>query len=94
MASFFANTKRNLREAVLPSIAAFLLLSYTKFSLTTAYILNLQALIDDEGTPVHPSRMYNAGQYEYTDPEYIVTLLFDSCMLHTGYICRYIPFVS
>ena len=81
VASFFANRRRNLREAMLPSIAAFLLLSYTKFSLITAYILNLQTLIDDKGTPVHPSRVYYAGQYKYTDPEYIRYYLIPACFI-------------
>ena len=86
VASFFANRRRNLREAILPSIAAFLLLSYTKFSLTTAYILNLQALTDDKGTSLHPSRVYYAGQYEDTDPEYIHYYLIPACFILATFV--------
>ena len=65
----------NINEAILPAFAAFLLLSYTKFSTTSSYITGTQVLIDENGTPVGSTRVYFAGHLEYNDGEYLKYLL-------------------
>ena len=71
-AAFIAKHKRGLSESLLPAFAAFLLLSYTKFSLTSAYIMNQQYLIDENGTRVPPARVYYSGHLDVTDKDYII----------------------
>ena len=65
----------NTNEAILPAFAAFLLLSYTKFSTTSSYITGTQALIDENGNPVGPVRVYFAGHLEYNRGPYLKYLL-------------------
>ena len=71
-AAFIAKRKRTLSESLLPAFAAFLLLSYTKFSLTSAYILNQQYLMNENGTLIPPARVYYAGHYTMDDRQYVI----------------------
>lgn len=71
-AAFIAKHKRSLSESLLPAFAAFLLLSYTKFSLTSAYIMNQQYLIDENGARVPPARVYYSGHLDVHDKGYII----------------------
>ena len=71
-AAFIAKHKRGLSESLLPAFAAFLLLSYTKFSLTSAYILNQQYLVDENGTRVPPARVYYSGHLDVHNKDYII----------------------
>ena len=71
-AAFIAKHRRGLSESLLPAFAAFLLLSYTKFSLTSAYIMNQQYLIDENGTRIHPARVYYSGHLDVNDKDYII----------------------
>ena len=71
-AAFFAKRKRTLSESLLPAFAAFLLLSYNKFSLTSAYIMNHQYFVDENGTIISTSRVYYAGHYTMEDKTYLV----------------------
>ena len=49
-------------EYIIPAFASFLLLSYSKFSLTSSYIISERSLIDENGNS-EESRVYYAGQY-------------------------------
>ena len=71
-AAFIAKRKRSLSESLLPAFAAFLLLSYTKFSLTSSYIMNQQYLVDENGTHVPPARVYYSGHFTVRDKGYII----------------------
>ena len=71
-AAFIAKHKRSLSESLLPAFAAFLLLSYTKFSLTSAYIMNQQYLIDENGMQVPPARVYYSGHLDTHNKDYII----------------------
>ena len=58
-------------ESLLHVFAAFVLLSYTKFGLTSSYILNANPVFNAAGTPVNHQHVYYAGHYSITDSEYI-----------------------
>ena len=80
-ASFIARRKRSLSESLLPTFAAFLLLSYTKFSLTSSYIMHQHHLIDENGTPVPPKRVYYSGHFTVNDKTYILLYFIPSMIL-------------
>lgn len=71
-AAFIAKRKRTLSESLLPAFAAFLLLSYTKFSLTSAYIMNQQFVVDEYGNQVPPARVYYSGHFTMDDKKYFI----------------------
>ena len=64
------NKRKNINDALLPAFASFLLLSYTKFSTISSYILNTQHPVDENGSQVEPARVYYASQYSVEDPAY------------------------
>ena len=53
-----ATRRRNIREAILPAFSAFLLLSYTKFSIVSSYLVKYQPLINENGTLVKSTTYY------------------------------------
>lgn len=63
--------KINIADSLVHAFAAFMLLSYTRFSLTSAYILCPQPLLDKDGNLLKPQRIYFAGQYTTADTYYI-----------------------
>ena len=71
-AAFIAKRRRSLSESLLPAFAAFLLLSYNKFSLTSAYILNQQYLRNENGTQVGPARAYYSGTHTIHQRQYVI----------------------
>ena len=58
-------------ESLLHVFAAFVLLSYTKFGLTSSYILNVNPVFNAGGTSVGHKRVYYAGHYSLSESEYI-----------------------
>ena len=72
--------RKSISEAVLPAFAAFLLLSYTKFTLASAYILSYRWLIDEDGQHVNPARVYFAGHFDYGSKEYLPYFL-TACLI-------------
>lgn len=70
--AFIAKRKRTLSESLLPAFAAFLLLSYTKFSLTSAYIMNQQFVMDEYGNRMSPARVYYSGHFTMYDKKYFI----------------------
>lgn len=76
----------NIREALLPAFAAFILLSYTKFSLTSSYMLAWQPLIDEDGQPVKPYRVYFAGQFDSHNSAYLNAYYLPSIFV-SAFVC-------
>lgn len=69
--NFLQSKIRNIGAALLPAFASFLLLSYTKFSTVSTYIVATRSLIDENGDMLRqPQFVYLAGQYKSTDEEY------------------------
>ena len=62
---------RKINEALLPAFASFILLSYTKLSIISSYILTTVPLIDENGTEQMSPRVYFAGQYSRESSEYL-----------------------
>ncbi len=62
-----SNKRKTINDAILPAFASFLLLSYTKLSITSSYILNSQNPINSSGVQVYPPRVYFAAQYTVND---------------------------
>jgi hypothetical protein len=77
---------RSVNEALLPAFAAFILLSYTKFSLISSYIMSLQSVIDENGTEQEPQRVYFAGHLKSTDATYIHYLI-PSTIVFVIFVC-------
>ena len=72
---FIRNKTRSIGEALLPAFASFLLLSYTKFSTVSAYILATHILMDENGsshrTPNGETELvFLAGQLNSQSKEY------------------------
>ena len=62
---------RSMGESVLPAFASFLLLSYTKFSLVSLYIVTWNPLMDRFGASKTDHKfVYFAGQFEYNSKQY------------------------
>ena len=78
---------RSINEALLPAFAAFLLLSYTKFSLTSSYIIGTQPLIDENGIEKEPFRVYYAGYLTSDDPGYVYPYLIPSSVVFAIFVC-------
>ena len=57
-------------ESLLHAFSAFLLLSYTKFSLTSSYIVNIHPFFNASGHEVGERRAYYDGRYKENDAEY------------------------
>ena len=60
-----------ISNSVITTFASFLLLAYSKFSLTSSYLITQHSLIDASGNSLN-SRVYYVGQYSSSDSEYIV----------------------
>ena len=82
----FIKQKRSINEALLPAFATFILLSYTKFSLTSSYITSTQPLIDVSGTPVGSHRVYFAGHMPADSTEYKYVYLLPASIVFT-FVC-------
>ena len=67
-------------DAVIPAFASFLLLSYSKFNLTSSYIISQRPLVDASGNLVD-SRVYYAGHYSSSDSEYIFKYMIPAIIL-------------
>lgn len=63
----------NISQALLPAFASFLLLSYHKFSLTSAYLQTSQNLVGKDGKNAPETRVYYAGQIEWNSRRYLYT---------------------
>ncbi len=77
---------RKINEALLPAFATFILLSYTKFSLTSSYISSTQSLIDEYGKKANSLRVYFAGQMSTNDTQYKYQYFLPSIIV-TIFVC-------
>lgn len=66
------NKTKKINDALLPAFASFVLLSYTKFSTTSAYILTTQNPIAESGRQVYPDRIYFASQLTANSANYLL----------------------
>ena len=73
-------------DAVLPAFASFVLLSYTKFSLTSSYLSVSQKLWDASGNDVGLHRVFYAGQYSSDDKDYIVRYYLPSVFVFSTFV--------
>jgi hypothetical protein len=60
-----------VNKSLLHAFSAFLLLSYTKFSLTSSYIVNIHPFYNATGQEVGEERAYFDGTYTSIDTEYL-----------------------
>ena len=79
--------RRSISEALLPAFAAFILLSYTKFCLTSSYIIRLQSLYDKNMATIAPPRAYYAGQLVSTSAKYVYPYLLPSTLIFAIFVC-------
>ena len=70
-------------ESLLHAFSAFLLLSYIKFSLASSYLVNIHPFYDSAGNEIGDRRVYYAGQYKASDPEYILRYQIPACLILT-----------
>ena len=68
-------------ESLLHAFSAFLLLSYTKFALTSSYIVNLHPILGANGSQIGPRRAYYAGHFTEHDVMYIWRYYVPSCFV-------------
>ena len=77
--------QRNISEAMLPAFAAFILLSYTKFSITSSYLIHYQPLIYQNGS-YDSYRAYYAGQFAITDTEYVLKYMLPAIIIFATFV--------
>ena len=68
-------------DYLLHTFAAFLLLSYTKFSLTSSYLININPFYNSSGQQVGAPRPYYAGHLTADSWEYILRYLVPACVV-------------
>ena len=73
-------------DAVLPAFASFVLLSYTKFSLTSSYLSTHQNLWDASGNDVGIQRAYYAGQYSTNNRDYILRYYIPAILVFSTFV--------
>ena len=62
---------KNINNALLPAFAAFLLLSYSRVSITSVSLMRTVTLVDENGSvKAHHPRLRLAGQYSTQNPQY------------------------
>ena len=69
-----------LGDSIIPAFASFLLLSYSKLILTSSYMISQHILTDNDNDDF-AERVYYAGQYSSTDPEYILRYMLPSIII-------------
>jgi hypothetical protein len=77
---------RSIKEALLPAFAVFILLSYTKLSLTSSYLVGSWNLIDENGKKIYPARVYYAGQLVVSAPKYIHAYLVPALFIFITFV--------
>lgn len=81
--------RANLNQAMLPAFAAFALLSYNKFSQTSALLVGSQPLVSHSGEHILNEtglRVYFGGSYSYYDPEYQNRFLIPACLVFGTFV--------
>ena len=67
-------------DSIIPAFTSFLLLSYSKFVLTSSYLISQHSLIDNAGD-YSEMRVYYAGQYSVSDPEYVLRYMIPAVII-------------
>ena len=78
--------KLKIGDSLVHAFAAFILLSYTRFSLDSSYLVNLQPLLDKNGNQVGPQRAYYAGQFAENDPKYTLRYYLPACIVFATFV--------
>ena len=78
--------KLKIGDSLVHAFAAFILLSYTRFSLDSSYLVNLQPLLDKNGNPVGPQRAYYAGQFSADEPKYTLRYYLPACIVFATFV--------
>ena len=73
--------RQKCSEHLLGAFVAFVLLSYTKFGLTSAYIIKSIGVYNATGDVVKPDLVYFAGHYNMADSAYLVRYFFPACLV-------------
>ena len=76
----------SVSDALLPAFASFILLSYTKFSLTSSYISVTESLYDAGGNAVGRDRVYYAGHYSVDDTKYVLFYRIPSILIFLTFV--------
>ena len=69
---YFKRHEWRLANSLIDAFAAFVLLSYTQFCLTSVYLIGLQPLWNERGDYVGRERLYLGGQFTSFDATYIL----------------------
>ena len=78
--------RHEITEAILPAFATFLLLSYNKFSTISTFLVDSQPLLREDGSAIHPPRVYYDGQYSTHDPEYCLHYLLPAVIIFSTFV--------
>ncbi len=78
--------QRRMGQSLLHAFAAFVLLSYTKFTLSSTYILNYQYLVMENGSAIEPPRPVFAGQFTVDDRQYKIRYLLPAVIVLATFV--------
>ena len=68
----FAAVSRRIGDALMPAFATFIILSYTKFSLTSTYLCTVVGFYEAKGNTTAERYSFYAGQFSANDLEFIL----------------------
>lgn len=80
------NRQWRIGEGLTHAFAAFVLLSYTKFSLTSSYLVTTQPLVDVNGHYLTPQRVYYNGHYAANSTEYVLRYYLPACIVFATFV--------
>ena len=80
------NRQWRIGEGLTHAFAAFVLLSYTKFSLTSSYLVTTQPLVDVHGRYLRPHRVYYNGHYAADSQEYVLKYYLPACIVFATFV--------
>ena len=82
----FEDSSDRLRRAMVPAFASFILLSYTKFSLTSSLIITPVHLSTLSGKTLSPAYFSFAGQKRYSAPENILRYVLPASVVFATFV--------
>ena len=80
------NRQWRIGEGLTHAFAAFVLLSYTKFSLTSSYLVTTQTLVDVNGHYLTQQRVYYNGQYVANESGYVLKYYLPACIVFATFV--------
>lgn len=78
--------RERVANAIIPAFASFILLSYTKFSLTSSYIISYVELHNASGHQEGPFRAFFAAHYAYNSTEYILYYMLPAIIVFLTFV--------